>query len=267
MGVLLAALLAAFSVTVAMPRRDSTLQRLGDPGRGRSIRGRWTSSWQLTCAVTVVALVLLSGAGAELVVLGVAGLATSTVVRRLFGSWRLRVRRRGRERAVIELCDALAAEMRAGLPAGVALERSCGQWPEWSSVATVARLGGDVVGEIRLAGQAPGAEGLRAVAAAWEVAARSGAALAVVLEKVAAGLRSDDDARSEVIAALGPPRATAKMLAALPLFGLALGGSMGAHPLQFLLHTGPGLGCLLLGVVLALLGVFWVERLAGAVEA
>jgi tight adherence protein B len=90
--------------------------------------------------------------------------------------------------------------------------------------------------------------------------------LAQVLDRLAAGLRSDDEARAEVTAALGPPRATAKMLAVLPVFGLVLGSSMGARPIDFLLHTGPGLGCLLGGVCLALLGVSWVERLATAAE-
>ncbi|MGI8578403.1 MAG: type II secretion system F family protein [Nocardioidaceae bacterium] len=271
MGVFAAMLFACLSVAVALPGIDTTLFRLGQGlGNQQAIGGRrrrWMVSWPLAAALAVLALVLLSGVGVEVMLLGAGSLGAFAVVRRLLASWRLRVRRRGRQRAVIELCDALAAEMRAGLPATVALERSCGLWAELASVATVARLGGDVTAAIRQAGQTPGAEGLSAVAAAWEVAARSGAALALVLERVAAGLRSDDDARSEVIAALGPPRATAKMLAALPLFGLALGVSMDAHPVQFLFHTGAGLGCLGLGVLLALLGVVWVERLAAAVEA
>ena len=67
-------------------------------------------------------------------------------------------------------------------------------------------------------------------------------------------------------AALGPPRATAKMLATLPVIGVLLGTAMGVDPLDFLLTTGTGNVCLLGGLALALLGLWWVERLADAVE-
>jgi tight adherence protein B len=112
----------------------------------------------------------------------------------------------------------------------------------------------------------PGADGLRALAAGWRVASSTGAGLADVVERVATGLRADEDARAEVTASLGPPRATAKMLAVLPVFGLALGSSMGADPVAFLLDTGFGLACLLLGLLLAGAGVLWVEKLAAAAE-
>ncbi len=56
------------------------------------------------------------------------------------------------------------------------------------------------------------------------------------------------------------------MLACLPLVGIAMGQSMGADPLSFLLGTSWGLGCLSAGVVLALTGVWWVELLASAAE-
>jgi tight adherence protein B len=104
------------------------------------------------------------------------------------------------------------------------------------------------------------------IAAGWEVAGSAGAALAGVLERIAAGLRSDEDARAEVVACLGPVRATAKLLAVLPVFGLALGSSMGARPVGFLVSTGPGVACLGAGLVLVSVGVLWVERLASSAE-
>ena len=187
--------------------------------------------------------------GVGIVVMLLAGGLIALLVHRLVEGVRTRRIRRQRSRAVIELCDALAAELRAGLPAVVAIERAVAIWPAWSAVVTAARLGGDVPGTLRAAGAAPGARGLRAVAAGWEVAERTGAALADVLDHIGAGLRSDDDARSEVVASLAPPRATAKMLAVLPAFGLALGAAMEAHPVDFLLHTTVGLGCLGGGII------------------
>ena len=61
-------------------------------------------------------------------------------------------------------------------------------------------------------------------------------------------------------------RIGAPALAGLPVFGLALGMSMGARPLDFLLRSGLGLVCLAGGLLLAGLGVVWVERLVDAVE-
>ena len=52
----------------------------------------------------------------------------------------------------------------------------------------------------------------------------------------------------------------------LPLLGLGLGASIGAHPLEFLVGTSWGLVCLFGGAGLALLGLWWVERLAAAAE-
>jgi tight adherence protein B len=193
--------------------------------------------------------------------------ATAAVVRHLVLASRTRRERRDRQLAVIELCDALSAELRAGAPAERALERSCASRDEWTGISRTARLGGDVGAAMSRGAAEPGAEGLRALAAGWRVANRAGAGLAEVVERVATGLRADEDARAEVIASLGPPRATAKMLAVLPVFGLALGSSMGADPVGFLLHTGLGLVCLLLGLLLAGTGILWVERLAAAAEA
>ena len=192
--------------------------------------------------------------------------ALPRIWRRLFA--RVRARRSGvrRRTAVIELCDGLAAELHAGVPVQQALEHACRGDPEWSPVVVTARVGGDVVGALREAASRPGAGGLVAVAAAWEVSARSGAALAVVLDRIGVGLRDEEEARAEVAASLAPARATAKLLAGLPVFGLALGMSMGARPLDFLLGSGLGLVCLAGGLLLAGLGVVWVERLVDAVE-
>ncbi len=232
----------------------------------RSIVSSPAVSLLLVASGALLAAWLLRGHGALLLVLVPAGVICAVAIRRLVGAWRQRQHRRRRQIEVIQLCDALAAEMRGGLPTREALERSCASWPDLSSLVVADRIGGDVAEAMRVAAAQPGAEGLRAVAAAWEVAASSGAALADVLDRVATGLRSDDEARAEVTAALGPPRATAKMLAVLPAFGLAMGMSMGAAPLDFLLHSYAGWLCLAAGVTLATLGLLWVERLAQSAE-
>jgi tight adherence protein B len=209
----------------------------------------------------------LRAQGPRILLLACGATAVGWVAQRLLADWRLRQARRRSRAAVIEFCEALAAELEAGLPAAIAIERACVPWAALSSVVSSARLGDDMAVALRhCAASTPGADGLRSVAAAWDVAAHSGAALALVLTRVAAGLRSDEEARAEVTAALGPPRATAKLLAVLPAFGIALGASMGADPVGFLLQSTPGVLCLTTGTALALTGLWWVERLASAIE-
>jgi tight adherence protein B len=202
----------------------------------------------------------------RLALLLVGVLTAAVVARRQVRAANRRRLRRERQRAVIDLCDALTAELHAGTPADAALERSSALWPEWTPVTSAVNLGGDAGPALLAAAARPGAEGLRYVAAAWEVAGRSGAGLTAVLDRVVSGLRADEEARAEVHASLGPPRATARLLAVLPVFGLGLGYGMGAHPLAFLLNSTVGAGCLLTGCTLALLGLWWVERIAEAVE-
>jgi tight adherence protein B len=218
----------------------------------------------VSAAVAVLCLVAIRDAVAPLELAGVA--AATTLV-----WWLVRQRARDADRrrlrlAVIALCDALAAELRAGLPAATALARACGEDSPFAPVTAAAQLGGDVPAAFRLAGERPGGEGLRAVAAGWSVASQSGASLAGVLDRVCQSLRDQQDAAAEVEAALGPPRATARMLAALPAMGILLGTAMGARPLAFLAQTSAGRMCLVTGVALALSGVAWVERLAAGAE-
>lgn len=216
-------------------------------------------------------------------VLTVLGVATAVGTRRpllvataavlLVGAERLRrLLRRRRATAdlrarVVEMCDALAAEMQAGQPASRALQRTAEQFPELAPATGAAALGGDVSTALCSVGARPGAEGLRAIAAAWQVAERSGAGLAGTLDRVAGALRADLQAASEVDASLGPPRATARMLAVLPVFGLLLGTGLGGDPVQVLLTTTVGNLCLAAGCTLAVLGLWWVERLAAGVHA
>jgi tight adherence protein B len=57
------------------------------------------------------------------------------------------------------------------------------------------------------------------------------------------------------------------MLAGLPVMGLLLGTALGADPLHVLLHSGPGLGCLVVGGVLEGVGLWWALRIVRGAEA
>jgi tight adherence protein B len=98
------------------------------------------------------------------------------------------------------------------------------------------------------------------------VAADNGAGLATGLDRVADALRAERDQRADLRAQLAGPRSTATVLALLPVFGLLLGGAMGARPLQVLFHSSVGLACLVVGVLLEAAGLAWVARLVRNAE-
>lgn len=263
-----AVLLAATGVWLMVPahavlRSSHSLARAAPEGRRSGLGVRWA----VLVVVSVIVVPRWVGvAQMRVVVLLPILLVLGLVCRALLHGWRERTARARRRALVIELCDALVAELQAGLPMQQVVVNACGAWPELAPVVATARLGGDIAAAFRSAANQPGADGLRLVAAGWHVSGRSGAGLAAVVDQVGAALREGEEAHAEVTAALGSPRATAKLLAGLPLIGLGLGTAMGVDPLTFLLSTTVGNGCLMLGASLALAGLWWVERLAVAVE-
>ncbi|BDR55351.1 pilus assembly protein [Bombiscardovia apis] len=62
-------------------------------------------------------------------------------------------------------------------------------------------------------------------------------------------------------AAFAMPKATMKLLTALPLLTLAFGSLLGARPLAFLLKPGIGTLCLIFGGVSYALGLLWMRAL------
>ena len=96
------------------------------------------------------------------------------------------------------------------------------------------------------------------------MAEQTGAPLAPVLEQVARGLRDQLAGDRAVAVALAGSRSTARLLAALPLIGLAMGAGLGVSPVGFLLDTPVGRVCLVLGLGLEVAGLAWTDALASA---
>jgi len=125
-------------------------------------------------------------------------------------------------------------------------------------------VGRELADELLVAGlEAPLAErpAWAALAAAWWVAVESGAPLGPTLQRFAASLRELAESRREVEVALAGPRATSRIVLALPAIGLLFGALLGFDAPRILLTTPPGWGCLASGGVLVACGIRWNHAL------
>lgn len=175
-------------------------------------------------------------------------------------------RRRQDERiATIEALAALAAELRSGAPGSVALVRTgAGQWPR--AIITITQGGSPREVAQALLDDAEGRPALRPLAAAWSLTVSTGMAVAPLVEGIVDVVRAQEGVRGELQAQLAGPRATGRMLAALPIFAIIIGFVLGADPLTWLLTTAQGLLCLIGGLGLTTAGLLWIGALGRRVE-
>ena len=219
---------------------------------------------------TPVMVVLVGAAAAAGLMLGaprptvllLIGLGVTGATRRLWRDGRRAHAATITRDRVLECCDLLAAELASGRPPGPALAQASEVWPALAPVATSHALGGDVAGAMHRLSAEPGAEGLRLAAAAWQVSHRTGRGLADALARVADGLRATRATDRVVQGELASARATARLVAALPLLTMAMATGAGADPVTFLIASPLGLGCLAGGLALGFSGLAWIDRLA-----
>lgn len=236
------------------------------PSRGGGRRGRLVRS--VLGAVAAVALLLPLGLPGRVVVLGLLGagvLGMGTLLLRLRRAAVAAARTGERTR---ETCEAVADDLAAGASAERALVRATEEWADLRPVLAALRVGSDVPTAWRgVAATVPGADGLRLVAAAWQVSSRTGQGLSSALHRVAADLRVAAATRRAVDSELASARATGRLVAGLPVLAWLMGSGAGQHPLAWLLAGPVGWACLGVGLGLLLLGLAWVELLArGAVS-
>jgi tight adherence protein B len=268
---LAAALMVAPIPSVAALRLAAVLP----PSRARAPRRSWRlpAAWSASGAA-LAALVAALAAGLA-VPPSVAVALLAGALARAAGRYAVH-RREAQERdTVVEAVSALSADLRAGQQPEVALRAAAvsaqgAPAAVLAEAAATARLGGSVPAALRSAtGCTEGAAStLRGLAAAWQVTESAGAPLGAVLDQVERAARRHRQHRRQVASLLAGSRATAVLLAGLPVVGLALGAAMGAQPLTVLLRTPAGQAALLVGVVLELAGLAWTDRIvrsAGAV--
>lgn len=216
-------------------------------------------------AVAGAAGLLVGAVGAVVstpVVAGLTGVCAGLAVRAVRGSRGAAAGRR-RVQAVAEGLGVVAAELRAG--------RSVEEAADAAVVGCPDPVAGAALGRVLRSGTPPPApvagapenvdRVLARVAAAVRLSARTGCSLAGVATAVEDDLRAQARAETELQAAVAGPRASAAVLAGLPVVGLLMGSGVGADPWQVLTTTGTGTVLLVAGVALELVGVAWSGRL------
>jgi tight adherence protein B len=238
------------------------------PGRRhfQPVRPWGPTSYAVAAVVAVAAGVLLSGEPRLLALAAIAGVAGSAVAR-LLARHRADAAADRVRGSVVEMCDGVQAELASGQTPTSALTRTAEVWPLLLPVVRVAASGGDVPLALRDLATTPGAGDLRIVAAAWQVAHRTGHGLGDAMARVAQELREAEQTRRIVGGELASARATARLVAALPLAALLMGSGAGADPWVFLVGEPLGICCLAAGIAFGIAGLAWIEALARDVQA
>lgn len=252
--------LAAAMLLGTSPRRRIT--PAGRPLRGAVAgrAGRWSCIGAVSGAAVLVALVLPRSAWLAGVVL-----ATTVVVRRRRG---LRHRRAVAESHALETAlDALAGELRVGAHPvrAFALAAAESNHPAvvagLGGVAARARLGADVATGLREAARSSALPSQWArLAAYWELGGQHGLAIATLMQAAQRDIAARQRFSARAEAGMAGARASATLLACLPVLGVLLGQLIGARPMVFLLGGTGGL-LSLIGIGLVCAGLLWSDRI------
>lgn len=182
--------------------------------------------------------------------------ATVSWVRHRDAARRLALRR---QRDVAQACAVLAGELEAGQPPDVALAEAAEVDSGLATAARAAAAGHDTLQALREAARADPC--YRRLVLGWELSVVSGSPLAATARRVRDDLTARDQLLRRVTEELAPARATARVLAGLPVLAMIVGHWLGFDPWAAV-STGVGQVCLVVGVLLAIVGLVWIERLA-----
>ena len=243
------------------------------PGRPRSRIGSQRSPTRVRR--TAVLLGAVAAVAAVAVLAPIAATAASAVVaasiaRRRSGS-RNRAQRAEESAALQGALSVLVGELRVGAHPVVAFESAAGEVDgtvasSLRAVAARARLGADVAAGLRsVAADSTVPDYWERLSASWQLAQTQGLAIVALIRAAERDIVERERFASGVTAGMAGARATAAILAGLPVLGVGLGHLIGAEPLRFLLSGGVGGWFLLAGVTLACAGLWWSDRITDRV--
>jgi tight adherence protein B len=252
-GVIPAALLSAAAL-VAVPTR----RRLRAPERvrrsGNGVGGVLASAL-LAAAVLVPLTTVLAAA--------VVGATAWLRYRR-----RRRLRSAAHEGRTLETAlDALVSELRVGSHPvrafRVAADEADGiTAASLRAVSARARLGADVAAGLRAAARVSALPAhWDRLAVCWRLANDHGLAIGTLMRAAQLDVAERQRFSARVESGMAGARATAGILAGLPVLGVLLGQLIGAGPVSFLLGGHAGGWLLVIGSALACAGLLWADRI------
>jgi tight adherence protein B len=184
----------------------------------------------------------------------------------------VRAKRRAAESAALQgALDVLVGELRVGAHPvaafGVAATEVDGPVASsFRAVAARARLGADVAtGLCTVSARSSMPAHWGRLAVYWQLAQDHGLSIATLMQTAQRDIVERERFSGKVNAGMASARATATVLAGLPLLGVGLGELIGAAPLSFLLSDGVGGWLLVIGVTLACAGLLWSDRITARV--
>ena len=130
------------------------------------------------------------------------------------------------------------------------------------AVAARARLGADVAAGLRGVAETSAVPAHWArLAVCWQLAAEHGLAMSALMHAAQRDIAERQRFSGQVRSAMAGARATAAILAGLPVLSVVMGQLIGARPVAFLLGGQLG-GCLLIvGLTLVCGGLLWSDRI------
>jgi tight adherence protein B len=242
---------------------SSSLRRLAPPVRTRRALSPVEPRWpvRLTGCVAVGAAVLLP---LTTVLAGVVVGATGCVRYRR----RCRSRRAADEERTLQTAlDVLVGELRVGShPVRafcVAADETGGTVAaSLRAVAARARLGADVTAGLRAEARSSALPAhWDRLAVCWQLASDQGLAIATLMRAAQRDIAERQRFSARVVSGMAGARATAAILAGLPVLGVLLGQLIDARPLTFLLSGHVGGWLLVIGSTLACGGLLWSDRI------
>jgi len=226
------------------------------------------------------ATLVLAVTGAAAAVWAVAPLSVLVAAAVVAGTAALRRRHRmARRRAESEsvtlqtALDVLVSELRVGAHPVAAFDAAAAESDgsvarSLRAVAARARLGADVTAGLHaVAGASAVPAHWTRIAVCWHLAQTQGLAIATLMGAAQRDIAERQRFASRVNAGMAGARATAGVLAVLPVLGIGMGQLIGADPLHFLMSGGFGGWLLVVGVALSCAGLLWSDRITSGVMA
>jgi tight adherence protein B len=260
-GPMAAVLLLSLALVIfpASPRRRIT--PAAPPGRRLRIGKRGAGFVTACAAVAAVVVLPLT----TVLAVAIVGATASLRDRR-----RRRMRRAMDEGGTLEAAlEVLVGELRVGShPVQafcVAADETVGAVAvSLRAVAARARLGADVAAGLRAAARSSALPlHWDRLAVCWQLANDHGLAITTLMRTAQRDIAERQRFSARVTSGMAGARATAAILAGLPLLGVLLGQLIGARPLDFLLSGHAGGWLLVVGLALACGGLLWSDRITG----